>query len=185
MKRFLMQRSGMRETTRVRGISLSCLPRGLWCSLGLAALLLNGRLLCAEAPPGRWEKVEAQESGTSLIVTLKSGERFEAEYLGSDAAALSVRREAGNEIRVPKQAVENVARRVNDSVGNGLLLGTAIGAGGAVLLCEGVKVARDRPSESGFSLCGTIGMLGGGIGALAGWLVDKGTEETEVLYEAP
>lgn len=104
MKRFPMQRSGIRETTRVSGISQSCLSRGLWCSLVLPALLLDGKLLWAGVPPGRWEKVEAQESGTSLIVTLKSGERFEVEYLGPDAAALSVRREAGNEIRLHLRA---------------------------------------------------------------------------------
>lgn len=97
----------------------------------LAVIILPATFLQAAVIPGRWEKVEALESGFPIVVKLTSGEQYKADYVRLDADDLIIEEAGGLEIRLRKEHVKQVAsqaRIVNDSLWQGAVIGGAIGA---------------------------------------------------------
>lgn len=145
-------------------------------------------VLCATAMagspiPGRWDKVEQLSTGVLLEVRLKSGDRVEGTFLRAQGPSLSIVGDNGV-LTYPRDEVALVtaAETRRDGIGDGALKGVAAGAVGGVAL--GLASWGDNGPGPLFGFT----MLGTGIGAIAGALVDLGVPEVrqdEILYKAP
>ncbi len=87
-------------------------------------------LLKAQVVPGRWEKVDALPTGSKIILTLKAGDRIVCTFKSSSVEELTVLRDSGEEIKIPKAEIQQAVREeYQESPVNRTLLGAAIGAG--------------------------------------------------------
>jgi len=152
----------------------------------LAAAPLHGQV-----PLGRWEKVAILLPGTQIVVELKSGERMEGAYksLGPDAIVIA---EAGEQERtVAKSMVQSIrtAAKVRDRLRNGALIGTLIGAAAGVIGMVAFANAKTNGpvywgDEDGPGYLIGAALVGGGIGAAMGAVVDASIKGRELLYQA-
>jgi hypothetical protein len=150
-------------------------------SVVIVLLLSTAEFQAQVIGPARWEKVDGLPSGTQILVALKTGERIQGTFLASSPQDLALTATTGSQRRVSKPEVQDVTVVKKDKVLDGLLLGTAIGAG------VGVAVGYDRRTFECRAGC-SIGIgvtLFTPIGALVGWLRDRKENQTEVLYKAP
>ena len=137
--------------------------------------------LQAAVIPGRWEKVQALEEGYAIKVKLESGEGIKASYSGFTEEGLLLKKDSGEELEIPKSAVVTVTsqeRVSNDGLGNGAIIGAAVGGGFA--LTAGLLLAGgDEPGvvAAFTALYAAIG-LGVGVG------VDAVIKGHEVFYAA-
>lgn len=155
-----------------------------------AALLLAAVQAHADAIPGRWDKVDALQGGTPIVVTLKSGDRLEAAFRHIRPAEIVLQDEQGVERAVPKEAVLKVesGKEVRDRLRNGAIIGAVVGSGAAVLALAGYA-ARETASgpiwggeATGYYLGAAL--VGAGVGALSGMAIDAAGRSREVLYRA-
>jgi hypothetical protein len=155
-----------------------------------ALIAITTSWLNAGVVPGRWEKLEALETGSKIIVFLRPGDRLECTLQENTEEYLVVSTEEERDLKLPKDTIEKITgpRVIEDSTGNGTWIGAGIGFGvgfASMVAWEKSKTA------SGYSLAeenlgwallgGTIGALGG---ALVGRAIDAGTKSYEVLYSA-
>ena len=136
--------------------------------------------LHADVVPGRWEKVDTLPPEAEIIVTLKAGARLECVLKESGADDLTVITSTGGQLKVAKSEVEEVETIEKDGVRDGVLIGAAIGFAGPVIVTLVSGVDRTEVSL-GFA----VGVIGAGVGAAVGYLMDKSHKGTEVLYQAP
>ena len=146
-------------------------------SLPLFVLISCG-LLNAAVVPGRWEKLDSQPAGKQIIVTLKAGDRLECALKESEADDLTVVTSTGSELKIAKSEVREV--ETEDGIRNGVLIGAAVGFAGPVIVTLASGVDR---TEVPFGFA--IGVIGAGVGAAVGYLLDKKRKGTQVLYQAP
>ncbi len=144
----------------------------------LALAFLVTTSLQAQVIPGRWEKLNRQPTGKQIIVTLKAGDRLECAFKESGADDLTVVTSTGSELKVAKSEVRKVEKE--DDIRNGVLIGAAVGFAGPVIVTLASGVDRTEV-PLGFA----IGVIGAGVGAAVGYLLDKKRKGTEVLYQAP
>lgn len=156
----------------------------------LAALLLVTVPVQAGAIPGRWELVDSLESGTPIIIRLKAGERMECSFRESSQKAITYIDDSGNERTVPKNEIQKIesSEKTGDSLKNGIGYGALIGAGSAILALTAYakSVTASGPiidSETAGIFLGA-GLVGAGIGALAGLGVDASIKGRKVLYQS-
>jgi hypothetical protein len=151
-------------------------------------ILLTIAAAQAEVVPNRWEKMEALTPGTAVIVNLAGGERLECTFnkIGSDEVLFNELN--GNERRLPKKGVLRIdtAAVVRDRLRNGILMGTLIGAAGGIagMVIYGNSTTNGPvgwKDEGGLYLLGA-GLVGGGVGAAAGAILDASIKHREVLY---
>jgi hypothetical protein len=143
-------------------------------------LALMNSWLYASVVPGLWEKVEALERGSKIIVTLDTGDILQGEYTALERE--SIRMIVDNREReYPKEAVTQISQLKlgwsrKKKAGVGALIGSAVGFG--------IGAAIGGSIESEFSAGGGIflGVIGGGIGAAAG--LQKQSSKEIVIYEA-
>lgn len=151
---------------------------------------LWGTGLQAGVVPGRWEKVERLDAGTPVVLVLKTADRIEGEYHGLNPESLRVVSVQGHELELPRETVQKVLRgeKVRDSLRNGTLMGAAIGfgAGFASAYLYALSVTASGPVfyKEAVSHYVAVGLIGGGIGALTGALVDAAQKTAEVLYQS-
>lgn len=150
-------------------------------SVAISLLLTTSLLEAQVAAPGSWDKVDALPPGNQIIITLKSGVRMDGAFHNSSPQDLALTALTGGEQRIPKADVRVVISEKKDTVVDGLLLGTAIGAGAGVLWGYG---RSNFLCKTGCALTWGV-ILGSPIGALVGWLRDRKQKQTEVLYQAP
>jgi hypothetical protein len=145
----------------------------------------------AEVVAGRWEKIEALAPGTAVIVSFRGGERLECTFnrIGPDEILFNELN--GNERRLPRVAIREIetAAIVRDRLRNGILLGTLIGAAAGL---AGIAVYGNAKTNgpvnwgdedaSAFLLGSAV--VGGGIGAATGAILDASMKHREVLYRA-
>ncbi|MBI4474756.1 MAG: hypothetical protein HY646_18940 [Acidobacteria bacterium] len=139
--------------------------------------------------PGRWEKVDRLQPSTTVVITLRSGQAVAGTFRNATAEAVTMVADSGSEISFLKNDIQKVVKpRGNDRLRNGVLIGTGVGfASGFIAL-----FAFDRAvTESGYRFDGEAvalytqaGLIGAGIGALAGLLTDAAIKGDEVLYQA-
>ncbi len=146
----------------------------------LLLVLFSSGLLNAQVVPGRWEKVEALQPGKELIVTLKAGNRLEYALKELGADDVTVVTSTGRELKMAKSDVEEIETLVEDGIRDGVLIGAAVGFAGPVIVTLASGVDRTEV-PLGFA----IGVIGAGVGAAVGYLLDKKRKGTEVLYQAP
>ncbi len=156
-----------------------------------AAMLLTAALLQAGAVPGRWEKVDALATGTAIVVTLKAGDRLEANFKSSSLTELVLSDDQGVERTMPKSAVLRVesGSQVSDRLANGAIIGAAVGCAAAMVALAGyaAHVTASGPIWGGEATPYYVGaaLVGSGAGALAGMGIDAASKSREVLYRAP
>jgi hypothetical protein len=136
-----------------------------------------------------WGGVDALPVGARVQITRASGERRVYLFRRATADTLAVTRATGtgaDEI-LPKSDVTKVVRQgVRDSSADGAAVGALAGFGiGVGLLAIAYANACDTCDPPAFwALGGPAGAIGAGGGALAGFLIDRKREGTQVLYLA-
>jgi len=149
----------------------------------LASIMFSVSTLFADTIPGRWEKVERLEAGFPIVVKLKSGEEYKADFVRLEGNNLFIQEREGSEISIHKEHVKEVASQKhihNDSLWQGPVIGGAIGA---AISIPGAKAWSNEGGTSG-EIAGLVA-LSAGIGAGLGLLGDASIKAREVYYKAP
>ena len=133
--------------------------------------------LQAEVIPERWEKLDAQDRGTEILVALKNGERLKGSFLGSGCDELILVTGVGNEVKLAKSDVQEIVKK--DGTREGMLKGLGISICVALLGTAGFSQQMDMTFSAAFAAAA----ISGGIGALAGFFIDKG-KKPEGFYQA-
>jgi hypothetical protein len=154
--------------------------------VALAAAPLHG-----QAPLGRWEKVAMLSPGIQIVVELKAGDRLEGAFQNLGPEAIVIAEPGGEERRVAKSMVQGVrtAAKVRDRLCNGAWIGTLIGAAAGVIgLVAFANAKTNGPvywgDEDGPAYLVGAALVGGGIGAAMGAVVDASIRGRELLYQA-
>jgi hypothetical protein len=154
------------------------------------AFLLTVTGAQAEVVAGRWEKIEGLAPGTAVIVSFRGGERLECTFNRTGPDEILFNELNGNERRLPRLAIREIetAAIVRDRLRNGILIGALIGAAAGIV----GTVANINGKTSGtvywdedagaYVLGGAL--VGGGIGAASGAIIDATIKHREVLYRA-
>ncbi len=161
----------------------------IYAILGIAMLVAAP--LQGQVPLGRWEKMASLRPGTQILVELKAGDRLEGAFkrLGPDAIVIA---ELGEPERtVAKSMVQSLrtAAKVRDRLCNGALIGTVISAAAGVISLIAYANARTSGpvywgDDGGPAVLVGAAVVGGGIGAAAGAVVDASIKGHELLYQA-
>jgi hypothetical protein len=115
----------------------------------------------AALTPGSWEKVEALRVGSSLAVTLKTGERQRGALKALTPGALTMTDPTGKEFMVSRSEVGRIIATVKDDLTNGALIGAGVGLSAAlVVLSDNCIARRRRPS---------VRKMGGPAAAVGSW----------------
>jgi hypothetical protein len=160
------------------------------CTAVFAVILLAASTVRADVIPGRWELVDALEPGTPVTIKLKAGDRMECVFKESSPLEVTFAGERGNEGKVLKSEILRIemGERTADGLANGALIGMGLGAAGAIgaLYAYADSVTASGPIWGGDSAGYFIaaGLVGAGMGALAGLAVDASAKKNKVIYQA-
>jgi hypothetical protein len=132
--------------------------------------------------PGSWDKVEGLGLGSPLVVTLKSGDRFEGALKGLTLGGLTLTAPSGQEFQVPRSKVGSIVAKVKDGLTNGGLIGAGVGLGAAVVA---LAIAGSRDGYVLPSAKWGAPLLLSGVGSLGGMLVDRAHNRQQLVYVAP
>ena len=133
--------------------------------------------------PGRWEKVDALEKGTGVLVTMNSGDRLRGVFQASDGEDLFITDIDGQEKQIPKAQVTKVVRPSvkEDTPWNGAKVGAAVGFAAGVVV--GLKMGNYWGNEEAVGIA-IFGPIGAAVGLLTGYAIDKARPGEDVLYKA-
>ena len=147
----------------------------------MAVMLSMNGMLSGGVVPGRWEKVAAENPGTSLIVTMKSTERVEGslKQLSDDTFTLTT--VDGLERVLRKSDVARIVsgEKRSGPLLNGVVIGAAIGAALGLITYK----YSVQGWAAGYASASTA--FGAGIGAGLGLAIDAGYKGHVTLYQAP
>jgi hypothetical protein len=155
--------------------------------MAFAIFMLASNALQADVIPGRWEIVGSLESGTPITIRLKEGDRIECSLKNVGSEALKLIDSTGQVTTIPKSAVDQILgpAEEKDSNLNGTLWGLAIGGAGGTVLGAATRRTLDA-GASAASYTAALGIIGAGIGALTGYVVDYSAQKSRpVIYRAP
>jgi hypothetical protein len=128
--------------------------------------------------PASWDKVEALQPDSAIVVFLNAGERRQYRFSRAGQNDLTLVTASGQEQTIQKSMVKRVlGKGYNDPVGNGTLYGALVGAA-IVQASTGFAFCPDCPEGPGLFPAG----VGAGIGALVGFVIDKSHKGTEVRF---
>jgi hypothetical protein len=152
--------------------------------------ILAAASLQAQVPLGRWEKVEGLQPGTSIIIRLKTGDLLEGAFKSFSRDSVVLIDWSALEWMIPKSTVQKIetSAKVPDRLRNGtligMLIGMAAGIGGMVAFRDSVTSnhAPWSDEERGFVMIGAL--VGGGVGAGTGAIVDASFKRRTLLYQA-
>jgi hypothetical protein len=156
-----------------------------------ASLLLVASNLWAEVIPGRWEKVDGLKPGTIIIIKLKGGDRMECSFQTTSPSDIAFLDENEVKRKLPKSGVQQIesTEKVGDRLRNGAWIGAGVGAATGMLswyaYANSVTASGPLWGEEGTGFFLAAGLVGAGIGAIAGTAVDAAIKGNEVLYKAP
>lgn len=155
------------------------------------AISLSTATVTAGVIPGRWEKVEALSPGVSLVVELRGGERLEGVFQSIGPEEIGFIESDGTERRLPRFTVLRIetATVIPDRLRNGVLWGALIGIAGGVASMVAFGESKtngpvDWSGEDGPGYMIGAALVGGGVGAAVGALIDASIKHPEVLYTA-
>ncbi len=160
------------------------------CLLCMAFFLMAPALLQAQVVPGRWEKVEELTPDSAIVIRLKSGDRLEGTFRSVETEELRYADLNGKEISIPKSEVRSLEKvgRSDHRLRKCVLIGAGAGSLAAVLSLIGyAKSVTASGSIWGEEMTGYLigaGLVGAGIGALAGVGVNAIIPDNEVIYRA-
>ena len=143
-------------------------------SFGPGPLLTS--LLPGSVIPGRWEKLDAFESGSKIVLSLKSGEKARYTFLNSDSGSLTVKDRGGQGLVIPRTHVTRVVKQNMRST-TPAWVGAAVGAGAGAAF--GAALSGDYVPEY-FAV--TFGLIGALAGFTTGYCITQKPAD-ESLYE--
>jgi ABC-type Fe3+-hydroxamate transport system substrate-binding protein len=132
--------------------------------------------------PGSWEKVEGLRLGSSLVVTLKTGDRLGGALKALTLGALTLTDPTGKEFMVPRSEVGRIVAQMTDDLTNGALIGAGVGLSAALVV---LAIAGSRDGYVLPSAKWGAPLLLSGLGSLGGMLVDRVYKREEMVYLAP
>ncbi len=141
----------------------------------LFLLALTPRLILAQQPAGRFGELQSiLRIGDAVRVTDSRGETVHGRVAGVSATSISVTVD-GRQRDLPEATIREVGRRRPDLWWNGVLIGTAIGAGvGAVTKernCGSTDCGEGGLVDPGLYVFGAV--IGAGTGALVDHFIRK------------
>jgi hypothetical protein len=157
---------------------------------------LSGILLCwcmllqplfgqAQAGTNLWQKVDGLVPGSEIVVTLATRHKVAGAFRTSNDTML-ILLVNGGEMRIAKSEVQTVAAEIKDRLRNGALTGGAIGfaAGFFSLAAFNAKVTASGPiwEREAVGYYVDAGLIGAGIGLIAGIAADALHRQSELLY---
>lgn len=159
------------------------------CTAWMICLTIAGAR--AEVVAGRWEKIGALAPGTAIIIHLPGGERLEGTFNKIETGEILFTELNGKERRMPKSAILMIesATVVPDRLRNGILIGTLIGAAGglASMVAYGNSTTSGSVNwgdEDAPAYLAGAALVGGGIGAAVGGIIDASVKHREIFYKA-
>lgn len=140
------------------------------------------QLIFGSVIPGQWGKVEILQSGTRIVVDLKSGGRITGTFLKLGPTGLSLIDSRNREKVLPKAEVQQIALvKEKTYTHKWKLIGLAAGFGGGAILGASIAGEADWEKQAGAVI---LGVMGAGIGTLVGWGVDRTKNRDEVIYRS-
>ena len=134
-------------------------------------------------PPGNWAKVKSLSQGLEISLKMKYGDKMKGEYKGLDEETIRIKLDGEEKVYPKKDVSEIYLTNVRDSNSNGTLIGFGIGA--ALLGTYGGIAIKDNTNEGGIAAAALVGAgIGGGIGALIGYVADDQHKGRELIYRA-
>jgi hypothetical protein len=149
----------------------------IWIIVANVLLFAQG----SPIPPGRWNKVQKEKSGTGIIVTLQGGEMLTCSLKSISQDTIIVTTENAKEREIPKIAVRKIITEGKRSgpLWNGGIIGAAI----PIAICA-IASAGYSGSDKGKDTATCIA-VGGAIGAAIGIGLDAAVRNQNTLYMAP
>ncbi len=151
----------------------------------IAAILLSPVSLTAQtatAPTGDWSRLTAVESGSKLVIELKSGKTVDGKLssVSDSVLSLSVKNKP---VEVKREDVRSVHQITKKSATKATLIGLGVGAGaGAAVGAAGGSNSNGFEKIERAATAG-LAVLGAGAGALAGYLVGRRGRKRVLIYE--
>jgi len=133
-------------------------------------------------PVNDWASLSAVRPGSKLIVKLKSGKGVEGTLTGISDTALSLAVK-NQRVDLNRNDIFTVHQSLPKSAKSATLIGLAAGAG------AGGVIGLAGRSDNGFekvenAAAAGLAVVGAGAGALAGYLIGKGSRRRVLLYQA-
>jgi hypothetical protein len=152
--------------------------------LFLVSALLGSVNAIAETIPGRWELVEMLAVDSPITVRTSAGESVQALFLKLEPEFLILHEQSNSEIRILRTQVIEVARPKPKKFWTGTKIGAITGfVAGFVIGYAAGDDGIFYDMTAGFNGI-VLGGAGAGAGALAGAIVKKARERSEVIYKA-
>jgi hypothetical protein len=129
-------------------------------------------------PPSNWGAVESLTQGTEISVRMNSGDRMDGRFLSLDAESIHLTFDGKDRIYPRREVAEVWQLRVPDRKLNGALIGMGAGTLAGVI----GAVASDASFEGEDKWGVLIVLVGIGLGAAAGAVVDATIKGDRLLY---
>jgi hypothetical protein len=152
----------------------------------LAAALLLPSVATAQstsASTGDWSALNAVESGSKLVVKLKTGKSVEGRLSGVSDAALSLSVK-NKPVDLRREEVQSVYRVVKHSATKATLIGAGVGAGAGAAVGAAADNSSNGFEEIDHAVTAGLTVIGAGVGALTGYLIGRHGGKRVLVYEA-
>ena len=152
------------------------------CRIQVVSLMLAGLISMpahAEVIPGRWEKVSTLEMTSPITVELKNGDQIDGDFESLSESEVELKIHAAT-ARIPKADVRRITTQPKDSLGEGAIIGTFVGAGFMAALSTRPKYDLTARGALYFAAIGAA--VGLGIGVVTDAAMKS---EGIVVYKAP
>jgi small nuclear ribonucleoprotein (snRNP)-like protein len=150
----------------------------------LSSLLLSTVTVSAQTASNDWSRLNAVPAGSKVSVKLKSGKTIDGTLNSVSDTTLSLTvKKAAQDLR--REDVATVYHLKKKSAGKETLIGMGVGAGAGAA----IGLAGDTADENNFFdtdglLTAAGAVIGGGIGALSGFLIGRSGRKRMLVYEA-
>jgi hypothetical protein len=132
-------------------------------------------------PRGNWRAVEFLEEGTSISVSMDSGDKMEGKFLGLESDAIRLKVDKKERV-YPRASITEIRQlRVPDSKLNGTLIGMGGGMVAGIIAASalgGLSTGDTAGRQWGAALI----MAGMGLGALFGGITDATIKGSRLIY---
>jgi hypothetical protein len=150
----------------------------------LSSLLLSTVTVSAQTATNDWSRLNALPNGSKISVKLKSGKTVDGALNSVSDTTLSLTvKKAAQDLR--HEDVDSVYQVKRKSAGKETLIGLGVGAGaGAALGAAGDTADENNFLDTDGLLTAVGAVIGGGIGALSGFLIGRSGKKRVLLYQA-
>ena len=150
----------------------------------LSSLLLSTVTVSAQTATNDWTRLNAVPAGSKISVKLKSGKTVDGTLNSVSDTMLSLKvKNAAQDLR--REDVASVYQLKRKSAGKETLIGLGVGAGaGAALGAAGDTADENNFLDTDGILTAAGAIIGGGIGALSGFLIGRSGKKRVLVYQA-